>query len=162
MWTGSRRTFLRMTATRMAAAGLGLAAAPLWSQIPGERPQPDPRLQVLLPRMRVPVSLIIDDSTCLVNLNRFAIPQFAAAFGNQRYGEDWESMPAEIPDDFVRRFGEWCGEQGVKGKYSIVPFPACVGRLDLELPGWTRPNAWPASNWCARCCCRIGTFIPKW
>jgi len=47
-------------------------------------------------------------------------------------------MPAEIPDDFVRKFGQWCGEQGVKGKYSVVPFPACVGRLDRELPGWAR------------------------
>jgi hypothetical protein len=25
----------------------------------------------------------------------------------------------------------------VKGKYSIVPYPACVGRLDRMLPGWT-------------------------
>jgi hypothetical protein len=31
---------------------------------------------VLNPRARVPVSIIIDDSTCLVNLNKFAIPQF--------------------------------------------------------------------------------------
>mgnify|MGYP007134107817 CR=1 FL=1 len=29
-------------------------------------------------------------------------------------------------------------EQGVKGKYSIVPYPACVGWLDRELPGWSR------------------------
>ncbi len=26
----------------------------------------------------------------------------------------------------------------MKGKYSIVPFPACVGPLDLEVPVWTR------------------------
>ena len=38
----------------------------------------------------------------------------------------------------MRKFGEWCAEHGVKGKYSIVPYPACVGRLDRELPGWTR------------------------
>lgn len=39
---------------------------------------------------------------------------------------------------FVRKFGEWCAENGVKGKYSIVPYPACVGRLDREVPGWFR------------------------
>ena len=44
--------------------------------------------------------------------------------------------PVEIPDAFVRRFGTWCAEHGVKGKYSIVPYPACVGRLDRLLPGW--------------------------
>jgi hypothetical protein len=99
------------------------------------RPQ---NVEILNPACRVPVSWIIDDSTCLVNLNRFAIPQFAEAQGRDRYGHDWRSMPHEIPDSFVRRFADWSAGQGVKGKYSIVPFPACVGRLDCELPGWTR------------------------
>jgi hypothetical protein len=93
---------------------------------------------VLNPRMRVPLSFIIDDSTCLVNLNRFALPQFATAHGTpERFQQPWREMPAEIPDDFVRKFGDWCGEKGVKGKYSIVPYPACVGRVDRVLPGWT-------------------------
>jgi len=74
----------------------------------------------------------------MLALNRFAIPQFAAAWKDQQYRHDWRNMPAEIPDDFVRKFGQWCGDQGVKGKYSVVPYPACVGRLDRELPGWTR------------------------
>ena len=33
----------------------------------------------------------------------------------------------------MRRFGEWCAGQGVKGKFS-----ACVGRLDRFLPGWSK------------------------
>jgi hypothetical protein len=95
---------------------------------------------VLNPRARVPVGLIIDDSTCLVNLNRFAMPQFDQAFAgqNQAYKKPWREWPPEIPDSFVRRFGEWCVEHGVRGKYSIVPYPACVGRLDRILPGWTQ------------------------
>lgn len=106
------------------------------AQVAGVRPPAAPGVKVLNPRGRVPVSMIIDDSTCLVNLNHFSIPQFRAAWGKD-YDQDWRSMPVEIPDDFVRKFGDWCGEQGVKGKYSIVPYPACVGRLDRELPGWT-------------------------
>ncbi|MCC6862773.1 MAG: hypothetical protein IT158_29630 [Bryobacterales bacterium] len=117
---------------------LGLAgAATALAQVPGERPARAAGVEVLNPRGRVPLSFIIDDSTCLVNLNRFAIPQFRAAWADGSYSQDWRKMPLEIPDDFVRRFGEWCAEQGVKGKYSIVPYPACVGRLDRELPGWT-------------------------
>jgi hypothetical protein len=97
-------------------------------------------VKVLNPRTRVPIGFIIDDSTCLVNLNRFAAPQFAAALGADSYHAKlpWRDWPVEIPDTFVRKFGEWCATNGVKGKYSIVPFPACVGRLDRELPGWTR------------------------
>ena len=107
------------------------------AQVPGERPVRDARVEVLNPRCRVPVSLIIDDSTCLVNLNHFAIPQIRAAWNDGSYTQDWKKMPREIPDDFVRKFGDWCGANGVKGKYSIVPYPACVGRLDGELPGWS-------------------------
>ncbi len=125
----SRRNFL---------AGASLAAASSSAQTPGDRPQQESSIEVLNPRGRVPVSLIIDDSTCLVNLNRFAVPQFRAAYGGRRYHHDWRSWPHEIPDSFVRKFGEWCAQNGVKGKYSVVPFPACVGRLDREVPGWTR------------------------
>jgi hypothetical protein len=109
----------------------------LLSQDLGQRPPPLPaEVTVLNPRARVPVSIIVDDSTCLVNLNKFAVPQFAAV--SERHAiYDWRSWPDEIPDDFVRKFGDWAGENGVKGKYSIVPYPACVGRLDGELPGWT-------------------------
>lgn len=133
----TRRSFLATTGAGILGAGLAATAHPAIAQMPGERPQQDAAVKVLYPRNRVPVSLIIDDSTCLVNLNRFAIPQFAAAWNYERYFQDWRKMPLEIPDSFVRRFGEWCAEHGVKGKYSIVPQPACVGRLDREVPGWT-------------------------
>lgn len=133
----TRRDFLTTTGAALVGAGLSSATSELIAQMPGERPKQVASVEVLNPRNRVPVSLIIDDSTCLVNLNRFAIPQFAAAWKYERYHHDWRKMPLEIPDSFVRRFGEWCVENGVKGKYSIVPYPACVGRLDREIPGWT-------------------------
>src|SRR5437667_8146197 len=117
-------------------AFLQASAAPLlMAQEAGERPARLSGVEVLNPRERVPLAWIIDDSTCLVNLNRFAIPQFAATYP-ERYRQDWRAMPHEIPDSFVRRFAEWAQREGVKGKFSIVPFPACVGRLDRELPGW--------------------------
>jgi hypothetical protein len=136
----SRREFLRVAAGAAGCAGESLNLSSLRAQTPGERPSRPDGVTVLNPRNRQPVGLIIDDSTCLVNLNRFAIPQFDAAFGgvNPSYQRNWREWPAEIPDAFVRKFGEWCGEHGVKGKYSIVPFPACVGRLDRGLPGWTQ------------------------
>ncbi|HZP84672.1 MAG TPA: hypothetical protein VFB21_23755 [Chthonomonadaceae bacterium] len=105
--------------------------------LPGERPPQDAAVRVRNPRNRVPLSFIIDDSTCLVNLAYFGIPAFSEAFPD-RYKQDWRSLPREIPDSFVREFGEWCHEHSVKGKYSIVPYPACVGWIDREMPGWTR------------------------
>ncbi|MBM4032370.1 MAG: hypothetical protein FJ291_11350 [Planctomycetes bacterium] len=42
--------------------------------------------------------------------NLLCIPQFAEAFGYKQYHHDRRKMPPEIPDAFVRKFGEWCGE----------------------------------------------------
>jgi hypothetical protein len=139
----TRRHFLRTTGAG-AALGLGLRAAPgvrepeVLAQVPGERPPKMPAgVAVINPRDRVPVSLIIDDSTCLVNLAHFAIPQFHEVFPDQ-YFQPWKTLPREIPDAFVRRFGEWCAARGIKGKYSVIPYPACVGWLDRDLPGWSK------------------------
>ncbi len=133
----SRRNFLQTTAWAAVGAGLSWRPTPLPAQSAGERPARAAGVTVLNPRGRVPVSQIIDDSTCLVNLAHFCIPQFAEVFPD-RYTQPWRTLPREIPDAFVREFGEWCHEHGVKGKYSIVPSPAFVGWVDREMPGWTR------------------------
>jgi hypothetical protein len=94
------------------------------------------KVEVANPQNRVPVSLIIDDSTTLVNMAYFGIPQFAEVFP-ENYKQDWRKLPREIPDSFVREFGEWALDKGVKGKYSIVPYPACTGWVSRFIPGWT-------------------------
>ena len=133
----SRRRFLKSAAVGLAGAGLALLESPLAAQLKGDRPEPADGIKVLNPQNRVPVSLIIDDSTCLVNLAHFGIPHFHEVFPD-RYPQDWRKLPREIPDAFVREFGEWCRTHGVKGKYSIVPYPACVGWMDRDLPGWSK------------------------
>jgi hypothetical protein len=142
----TRRDFLRTGAALGAAGLLGAAApfthayAPGADEVPhGKRPAGDKSVEVLHPRNRVPLSFIIDDSTCLVNMGKYCMPQFnAAAPQNPIYWKKWKSWPDAIPDDFVREFGEFCASQGVRGKYSLVPYPACVGWLDRDLPGWSR------------------------
>ena len=132
----SRRKFLKAAT----AAGLGLSQSHEFgfAQVAGERPNQAAALTVVNPRARVPVSFIIDDSTCLVNLAHYAMPQFSEAWpGREDYKKPWWTWPREIPDSFVRKFGEWCAERDIKGKYSIVPQPACVGWVDRELPGWS-------------------------
>ena len=82
----SRRQFSR--------AAVGGLAAPLAAQIPGQRPPRSSAVEVLNPRNRVPLNLMIDDSTCLVNLAHFGIPHFAEAFPD-RYKQDWRLCPAK-------------------------------------------------------------------
>ena len=132
----TRRNLLKIAAVATVTTRSALNSLPAMAQPKGERPAQADSVTVLNPQNRVPVSLIIDDSTCLVNLAYYGIPQFHEVFPD-RYKQDWRSLPREIPDSFVRKFGEWCREHGVKGKYSIVPYPACVGWMDRYLPGWT-------------------------
>lgn len=137
MNTFSRRLFLeRASLGAMKGIALGSTIGTAWAQ---SEKGSDSNVQVELPRGRVPLSFIIDDSTCLVNMGRFCMPQFAATYPERAdYQRPWVEWPHEIPDSFVREFGEWCAEHGVKGKYSIVPYPACVGWLDRVLPGWSQ------------------------
>ncbi|HEV7278923.1 MAG TPA: hypothetical protein VGN57_01820 [Pirellulaceae bacterium] len=139
----TRRDWLRYSAL-LAGAGM---TVPLRSPLLAAADEPaaaqgvlrSEGVEVLSPRDRVPLSFIIDDSTCLVNMGHFCTPQFQACYPDRaEYQKDWRSWPREIPDAFVREFGEWCAEHGVKGKYSVVPNPACVGWLDRDLPGWSR------------------------
>ena len=151
MLKSSRRSFLYTGVSGLTSAALApsipfgamsanamAAGRPVAAQIAGERPTQDRGLTIVNPRNRVPVSFIIDDSTCLVNLAHFAMPQFSETWPDRKdYQKPWWTWPREIPDSFVRKFGEWCAERGIKGKYSIVPQPACVGWVDRELPGWS-------------------------
>lgn len=126
----SRRDFIRKGIISSSAIYSGISASVASSndQISSE---------VVNPRNRVPVSFIIDDSTALVNMAYYGIPQFQEVFPDQ-YRQEWKKLPREIPDDFVREFRDWCGEHGVKGKYSMVPYPACTGWLHRFIPGWSQ------------------------
>jgi hypothetical protein len=90
---------------------------------------------------RVPLSLIIDDSAALVNLNYFFIRDLNAHRGENRR---WEDVPVVIPEFFTREWAEWCREHGVRGKFSVVPCPAALGRVDQGLPlfGQKQLDSW--------------------
>ena len=124
----SRRNFIKTAGI----GGIALSVKPDMTL-----PEKSVKTEVLNPYNRVPIGLIIDDSTCLVNMAYYGIPQFGEIFPDQ-YKQDWRKLPREIPDSFVREFGEWAHENGVKGKYSIVPYPACTGWVNRFIPGWTR------------------------
>ena len=84
---------------------------------------------------RVPLSIIFDDSTLLVNLNYYFMRDRNLVDGEARR---WEDVPVVHPESFTREFAEWCLEHGVRGKYSVVPCPAALGRIDEGLPLFSR------------------------
>jgi hypothetical protein len=100
------------------------------------------------PLDRVPLSLIIDDSTVLVNLNYFFLRDRNLADGQSRR---WEDVPVVHPESFTREFAEFCLEHGVRGKFSIVPCPAGIGRLDEGLPLFSRAQHESWLQMCREC-----------
>jgi hypothetical protein len=98
------------------------------------------KITVENPLGRVPVSMILDDSCPVVNLNHFWIKlrRQSGRAGGTEFNPD--EMPVEIPESFARKFGEWCADNGVKGKFSFVPMPGGLGTIDLGLPGFSKAH----------------------
>jgi hypothetical protein len=106
------------------------------------------------PLLRTPLALIVDDSCPVINLTYFWINQRQAWKAKLRPHEGFKEsdgdpakmhlVPETIPADFAVKWGDWCAEEGVKGKFSMVPYPAGVARIDQGFPGYPRQefDAW--------------------
>lgn len=131
----SRRDFLRH---------LGTGAAFLATGDTGQTAE-EVVATVRNPLLRTPLALLIDDSCPVINLGWYWIRQRhewrqrlhpgTAASGWERLYDKLGTMERTVPAAFAREWGEWCGEQGIRGKFSMVPFPAGVGRIDQNFPG---------------------------
>ncbi|MCS7223175.1 MAG: hypothetical protein NZ959_01255 [Armatimonadetes bacterium] len=96
------------------------------------------------PLLRTPISLIIDDSCPVINKAWFWIEQRhqwrmkqakeEPPSGWERHYDKLAIMPRLIPSEFAREFGEWCASEGIKGKFSFIPYPAGIGRVDQGFP----------------------------
>ncbi|MYB92560.1 hypothetical protein F4054_19595 [Candidatus Poribacteria bacterium] len=101
-------------------------------------------ITVCNPLLRTPLSLIVDDSCPVINLTYYWIQQRHAWKTRHQPGvppDRWEGnaaqlkkIPPTIPADFAAEWAEWCWENGVKGKFSLIPYPAGVGRVDEGFP----------------------------
>lgn len=130
----SRRRFLQAAGAgaAMLATGVRAAAEALTATVRN-------------PLLRTPLALLIDDSCPVVNLGwhwiksrhdwRTRLHPGTEPSGWERFHDKLSTMESTVPADFVREWGEWCGEQGIRGKFSMVPFPAGVGRIDQSFPG---------------------------
>lgn len=106
------------------------------------------QVTVANPLLRTPLALIVDDSCPVINLTYHWIRQrqawkarFQPQVGFRASDGDPDKLgqvPQTIPAAFAEKWSEWCGEEGVKGKFSLVPYPAGVARVDEGLAGYPR------------------------
>lgn len=147
--TMDRRRFI-------AAASLGVSATPpliestygttLLFERSDRRADAPFNVKVRNPLLRTPLSLIIDDSCPVINKAYYWIQQRhewrlrnrpnSAPSGWEIHYDKLGQMPNTVAASFAARWGEWCGEQGIRGKFSMIPFPAGMGRIDRGFPGF--------------------------
>jgi hypothetical protein len=102
--------------------------------------------KVCNPLLRTPLALIIDDSCPVINKAYYWIKQmhdWRLRYHPDQKPSGWElhydkldRMPNTIPAAHATKWGEWCAEQGIRGKFSLIPFPAGMGRIDKGFPGF--------------------------
>lgn len=83
------------------------------------------RITIEKPRLCLPASLIIDDPAPCIN------PFYYYRLQVDREGH--ERHEPSIPLDFLRQFADVCGARGLRGKFSVLPYPAGLGSV---LDGW--------------------------
>jgi hypothetical protein len=110
----SRRKWLAEASTSMAA---GLVAAELGNALAGESER--------LPKSssggasgKTPFSLIIDDGSPVDPLF-YEIPGY--------------ETPYLVPADFIKRVADTFDRFDLRGKFTVIPMPSCLGRLDQSL-----------------------------
>ena len=130
-----------------------------------ERPIQAADVVVLNPATRVPLSFIIDDSTCLVNLNRFAMPQFDTAFGGQEQGlrarlaRSWPRGDPRQPSCASSASGAPSTGSRANTRSSRTR-PASGGSI-ASCPGWTPARARRQHRACAHADVPIWDIHPE-
>jgi hypothetical protein len=83
------------------------------------------QIRIEKPRLGIPASLIVDDPAPCIN------PFFY--FRLQVDREGWERHEQHIPLDFLEQFARVCRSHGIRGKFSVLPYPAGLGSV---VEGW--------------------------
>lgn len=80
------------------------------------------------PNLRSPLALIIDDGTPCINPLWYF-----------RHQVDKQESPAHVrtvPLSFMEDWCQWVADSGVRGDFTILPYPAGLGRIDQSLTGY--------------------------
>ena len=87
-----------------------------------------PQPMIETPDLRTSIALIVDDATPCINPLWF--------FRRQVDGQDNPAHKRDIPLSFMEDWCRWVGASGVRGDFTILPFPAGLGRVDKALAGY--------------------------
>jgi hypothetical protein len=111
----TRRKMLKYTGTGVAA---GLLSSAMGSAFAAVLPRPDKTITPSGVKGKIPISLIIDDGSPVDPLF-YELPGY--------------ETPFLVPAEFTKRVADTFDRFDVKGKYTLIPMPSCLGRIDQSL-----------------------------
>jgi len=111
----SRRTLLRQAGTAMTA---GMLSAAVGKVMAGQTQGNTPAAATGTVSGKVPISLIIDDGAPVDPLF-YELPGYETRF--------------LVPREFTQRVGETFERFDLRGKFTVIPMPSCLGRIDQSL-----------------------------
>jgi hypothetical protein len=97
-----------------------------------------PPIRVEKPRLGIPITLIVDDPAPCIN------PLYYYRLQVDR--QNFERHEPCIPLDFLEAFIAVCKARGIRGKFSILPYPAGLGSI---LDGWEGCDRSEIARWLA-------------
>src|SRR5215212_7836858 len=106
------------------------------------------RIRIEKPRLSVPASLIIDDPAPCIN------PFYYYRLQVDREGADRHEP--RIPLDFLEQFADVCRLHSMRGKFSVLPYPAGLGSI---LEGWQGCDRAELAAWIELARTRIAPYF---
>jgi hypothetical protein len=95
-----------------------------------------PQIHIEKPRLGIPITLIVDDPAPCIN------PLYYYRLQVDR--KNYERHEPCIPFDFLEHFIAVCQARGIRGKFSILPYPAGLGSI---LEGWEGCDRAEIARW---------------
>ena len=86
--------------------------------------------------MPVPISLIIDDPGPLVNVYHWHAADHQHT--DRPVLKTGEPVVRDVPLDFMHQFADTIERRGIRGKFSVLPCPAGLGKISEGWPGCDR------------------------
>jgi hypothetical protein len=92
--------------------------------------------------MSIPITLIVDDPGPLINVYWWHAAE--AQETESPTLPSGEAVAQSIPVDFLRQFADVISHRGIKGKFSVLPYPRGLGAITDGWPGCDQGelNAW--------------------
>lgn len=87
-----------------------------------------PQIVIEQPNLRSPIALIVDDPAPCINPLWY--------FRNQVDKQDEPAHEKTIPVDFMQAWCDFASRQGIRGDFTVLPYPAGLGRIDEGLEGY--------------------------